>query len=91
MNSTLNLNDIIEWDIPNWSVALDYWPKFTIQNASSINALELGSRNGGLSLWAALNGMKILCTDIERPTNRAIEKHRSYGVSDRIKYKALNA
>jgi len=91
VNSIATLDDIIEWDIPNWSVALDYWRKHTLQNSSSIRALEIGSRHGGLSLWAALNGMKVLRTDLEGPSNKAIEKHKKYKVSDCIKYETLNA
>lgn len=91
MNSTCPLDDIIEWDITNWSVALEYWRKYTLQNSSSINALEIGSRHGGLSLWAALSGMEVLCTDLEGPSSEAIEKHKKYKVADRIKYKALDA
>jgi SAM-dependent methyltransferase len=91
MNSTPTLNDIIEWDIPNWSVALEYWKKNTIHNLSSVHALEIGSKHGGLSLWAALNGMNVLCTDIGSPSSKAIEKHRRYGVAHLIKYEVLNA
>lgn len=86
-----NLKDIIEWDIPNWSVALKFWEKNTAHDLSSINALEIGSRNGGLSLWAALHGMNVLCTDKCGPTNIAIEKHKKYNVSRLIRYEALDA
>ncbi len=91
MNKNFNLNDIIEWDIPNWSVALDYWRKHTLCNLSSMRALEIGGRHGGLSLWLALNGMEVLCTDVESPSNQAIEKHAKYKVSDKIQYAALDA
>lgn len=91
MTTKDNLEDIIEWDIPNWSVALDYWSKNTEINPSNKNALEIGSRNGGLSLWAALKGMDVLCTDVEGPTNEAIIKHQHYKISDHIKYDCLNA
>jgi len=85
------INDIIEWDVPNWAVALDYWSNKTNLNISSVYALEIGSRNGGLSLWMALNGARVLCTDIEGPTDKAIIKHNKYGVSHLIKYKSLDA
>lgn len=86
-----DLADIIEWDIANWSVALDYWPKHTLRNSPPVNALEIGSRHGGISLWAALNGMQVVCTDLEGPSNSAVEKHKRYNVPDRITYRALDA
>ena len=89
VDSTLSLRDIIEWDIPNWSVALQYWKKKTAHNLSLINALEVGARHGRLSLWAALNGMNVLSTDLQGPSNEAIEKHKKYNVSHVIKYEAL--
>lgn len=88
---TWNPADIVEWDVVNWSVALDYWPRHTRQDLPSAHALEIGSRHGGLSLWAALNGMQVVCTDLDGPSNLAVEKHKRYGVSDRITCRALNA
>ena len=35
--------------------------------------------------------MDVLCTDLEGPSHKAIEKHKRYNISDRLKYKALNA
>jgi SAM-dependent methyltransferase len=91
VKSIPKLDDVIEWDIPNWKVALQYWLSNTTHELSSINALEIGARNGGLSLWAALNGIKVLCTDLEGPTNEAIEKHEKYGISQLVRYEKLNA
>lgn len=91
MKKDLDLADIIEWDIPNWSVALRYWAKNTKYDFPSIHALEIGSRHGGLSLWAALNGATVLCTDLLGPSDEAIEKHVKFNVSHSIKYEALNA
>jgi hypothetical protein len=50
--TTAPLEDIIGWDIPNWSVALDYWRSHTKLDLPSSRALEIGSRFGGISLWA---------------------------------------
>jgi SAM-dependent methyltransferase len=91
MTTSSIINDIIEWDVTNWEVALDYWSNKTNLNISSVYALEIGSRNGGLSLWMALNGAKVLCTDLDGPTDKAIVKHNKYGVSHLIKYKSLDA
>ena len=92
MNPTYNLYDIIEWDISNWSVALGYWNKNTRHDlvSSWINALKIGAWHGWLSLWAASNGIKVLCSDLEYPS-KAIEKNRYYNVSHLIEYAALDA
>jgi SAM-dependent methyltransferase len=91
MHHTSGLNDIIEWDVVNWSTALEYWKKNSNQDIALVKALEIGSGYGGLSLWAALNGMKVLCTDIEGPSNEALEKHKKYNVTHLINYETLNA
>jgi SAM-dependent methyltransferase len=91
MNTKGHLKDIIEWDIQNWSVALKFWKNNTKLNLQSTYALEVGSKNGGLSLWAAQNGIKVLCTDLKGPTKVAIKKHKKYNVSHLIQYKALDA
>ena len=90
MKSKRLLREIIEWDVPNWAVALYYWKQNTNLLLSSANALEIGCKNGGLSLWAAMNGIQILCTDLNGPTNEAIQKHKRWNTSHLIKYDALD-
>jgi SAM-dependent methyltransferase len=84
------LNDVIEWDVPNWSRALPFWLNQTKLNLSSTFALEIGSRHGGISLWAALQGMQIVCSDLNGPTFMAINKHHQYGVENLVQYLALD-
>jgi len=64
LNSMKNIDDIIGWDVINWSVALDYWKEHTVQDLATSSAMEIGCGHGGLSLWAVSNGMKVLCTDL---------------------------
>lgn len=90
MRENYNLDDIIEWDVSNWSLALEYWGKNTSHDLSKTRALEIGSGKGGLSLWMALNGAKVLCTDLHKPGDLAIEKHKKYNVENLIDYQALN-
>jgi SAM-dependent methyltransferase len=85
------IRDIIEWDIANWSRALEFWKRNTSKDLSTVNALEIGSRNGGLSLWIALQGGRCLCTDLDGPTPTAVKMHRKYDVSQRIQYGMLDA
>jgi SAM-dependent methyltransferase len=86
-----SLQDIIEWDVENWQSALTFWEQKTKQDLSAAYALELGSRHGGLSLWVALKGSKVKCTDLSGPTEIAIEKHLKYKVSTLVEYESLDA
>ncbi len=85
------LRDIIEWDIPNWATALAYWERHSSQDLASVLALEIGSRNGGLSLGLALQGAHVVCTDLFGPTQESIRKHTAHQVESRIDYAQLDA
>jgi SAM-dependent methyltransferase len=91
MSKTATVTDIIEWDIRNWSVALDFWRKHSAHHLSDCLALEVGSRNGGLSLWMALNGARVICSDLRGPAEAAILKHRAQGVSGLVQYESIDA
>ena len=68
--------EFIEWDVRNWSVALDFWLDHTTQNLSMCSALELGSQNGGLSLWMALQGAHVVSSDVDLPDQTALRIHK---------------
>jgi len=85
------LAEFIEWDVRNWSAALDFWLAHTNQNISTCSALELGSRNGGLSLWMALQGAHVVSSDINMPSDAASRLHEAHGVSHLIGYEAIDA
>src|SRR5262245_18220178 len=53
-------------------------------------ALDIGTRGGGLSLWLAWNGARVLATHIVSPIQTAFGLHQKYAVSDRIQYQALD-
>lgn len=91
MNKTSTAADFIEWDVRNWSSALNFWSAHTSQNLSNCSALELGSRNGGLSLWLALEGARVVCSDVVLPNHYAVQQHRDRSVSHLIKYQAIDA
>ena len=84
------LKDIIEWDIINWSLALTFWEKHSKKINENSLVLEIGSRNGGLSLYAALKGAKVICSDLHKPRIEAKLKHKRYGVSPLIKYRTID-
>ena len=86
-----SVREFVEWDVRNWSVALDFWLAHTKQEISACSALEVGSRNGGLSLWLALQGARVLCSDVSTPTENAIQKHEAGGVAHLIDYRSIDA
>jgi len=69
--------------------------KFWDQNArlpdKPLQCLELGARNGGLSLWLAQKGYHVLCSDVDNPEPTASPLHKHYEVSDQIEYQAIDA
>lgn len=86
-----DLTDVIEWDVPNWSLALDFWVQVSGLDLQRCRALELGAAHGGLSLWLALSGARVVCTDLRGPTPQAHALHRKYHVEDLIEYEAVDA
>jgi len=83
--------DIISWDIVNWSLALGFWDKSADLPDQSFKCLELGARDGGLSLWLANKGYHVVCSDVQDPEPTASALHKQYGVTDQIDYEAIDA
>jgi SAM-dependent methyltransferase len=88
--SALPVNDIIEWDIPNWSQLINLWTPVLEKLPRNSKVLAIGERNGGLSAWLALQGFTVVCTDREFPTEKAKELHSQLGIADRIIYDKLD-
>jgi SAM-dependent methyltransferase len=86
-----DVTEFIEWDVRNWSTALDFWRQHSRLEISKCSALELGSRNGGLSLWMALQGAQVVSSDIDLPTEEAARLHQARGVSHLVQYEAIDA
>lgn len=86
------INDIFDWDTENWSKAIPFWEHHLQKSDSlSVKCLELGSNKGGLSLWLALNGKEVVCSDYENPSILASPLHEKYKVSDKVKYESIDA
>lgn len=90
MNKTVNIIDIIDWDTANWSKSIPFWEKHAALSQKPLKCLELGSNNGGLSLWLAQKGHEVICSDLDNPIVKAKEKHKKYGVLP-ITYQSINA
>jgi len=82
--------DIIQWDIKAWSKALAFWEN-NIDWSKVKNGLELGGRQGGLSLWLALNGKTTVCSDLKDVKSTAEPLHLRYNVTSLVKYEDIDA
>jgi SAM-dependent methyltransferase len=82
--------DILQWDVKSWKVAIEYWDNNINWNKIT-NGLELGGRQGGLSLWLALKGVHTTCSDLNEVTNTAKPLHLQYHVSSLVKYQDIDA
>lgn len=83
--------DVVEWDVENWARAPAYWEREACLPAPPASCLELGARRGGLSLWLALKGYDVICSDLQNNEAVARPLHARYGVTDRIAYAAIDA
>lgn len=85
------LADCLEWDIVNWSKALDFWSTRIDLKNKNYQCLELGGRRGGLSLWLAMQGNDVVCSDLDDPGAEASLIHTKYNCGNRISYRAIDA
>jgi ubiquinone/menaquinone biosynthesis C-methylase UbiE len=89
--NTTTLNDIIEWDIENWSRILPFWKNHSVHLSKQTGSgLDIGARRGGLSLFLALNGINTICTDLTNPKEAAKKIHSKYNLAAKIEYKSAD-
>ncbi len=84
------LTDIVQWDIRNWSQALEFWDR-NVDWDSVHTCLELGARDGGLSLWLGLKNKAVVCSDLENNRPWALVHHKKYNLDSRIEYATIDA
>jgi ubiquinone/menaquinone biosynthesis C-methylase UbiE len=94
-NPTLNrpkFKDYLQWDIFIWGKALNCWTQILKeQKITQGLALEIGSKDGGLSLYLANEfDFKVICSDIDGPTEKAKELHKKYSADINIEYRKVD-
>lgn len=90
MGKSLNEKDILSWDVYNWSHALKHWES-VLTSSQSLDCMELGANMGGLSLWLASKGHKVICNDIKPVSEEVIQYHQQFTYSNKITYESFDA
>lgn len=83
-------SDFIQWDVLTWSKSIDFWEKFVAWEKINL-CLEIGGREGGLSLWLALKNKKVICSDLSDVKKIAEPLHLKNNVQDLISYEDIDA
>lgn len=85
------MSDIVGWDVRTWSKAVECWERAIGDDAPPLDCLELGAGPGGPSLWLALKGHRVLCTNQDSTQQFASPLHRRYDYPGTIEYRDVNA
>ncbi len=89
-SQSTQLRDILKWDVNSWSKAIKYWDSQVNWNNVG-NVLELGAHEGGLSLWLALKGKTVICSDLGAVREAAKSLHSRYQVTSFVRYQDIDA
>jgi SAM-dependent methyltransferase len=81
----------LEWDSTTWGQALRFWVDRSSVPLDGAHILEIGSRDGGLSLWLAEMGADVVCSDLGGPSKKAKALHASSPIAGTIHYMDLDA
>jgi SAM-dependent methyltransferase len=85
------MQDIVGWDVRTWSKAVDFWDARVAAAPPALRCLEIGAGPGGPSLWLALKGHDVVCSNNLTSEHRAAPLHRRHGVYERIEYRDIDA
>ena len=83
--------DFFEWDVATWRQAIPFWSSALPGAVEGLEVLEIGARNGGLSLYFASRGCRVVCSDLGDARASARELHRRFGVDERVSYRRVDA
>jgi SAM-dependent methyltransferase len=83
-------NDIVQWDVNSWSRVFEIWES-KLNAHPDMRGLELGGRQGGLTLWLALKGIKTICSDMENTEETAAPLHEKHQIGVLVEYQNIDA
>lgn len=83
--SNEELRDFVQWDVENWAKAIPFWQPYIDQLPKGL-AAAFGEREGGLSLWLAMNEFSVECSDYTQFETTPLEIHSKHDVTNLISY-----
>ena len=86
LDNAVLMQDVLGWDVATWTPAVVFWEQSFGSPTPPLRCLEVGAGPGGPSLWLALKGHDVICTNFEMAREQAEPLHIKYGVTDRIHY-----
>ena len=87
----IEASDAIGWDVANWSAALAFWRREANLEGGPLDALEIGANQGGLSVWLAAAGHRVVCSDLHDTRRHAAPLARRFDLEDRICFEDIDA
>ena len=84
------LADVVGWDVGTWSSAVRHWESVLAPRGGPLDCLEVGAGPGGPSLWLALAGHRVTCSNLDHTETQARPLHERYGIADRVTYRDLD-
>ena len=90
MDQDALVEDIFTWDVRTWSKALPTWER-GLGSSGPLTCLEIGAGPGGPSLWLALKGHRVLCSNRQDTEPMAAPLHEKYGVRHLVEYRDIDA
>jgi SAM-dependent methyltransferase len=85
------MKDLVGWDVRTWSAAFEFWQRVVPEAPPALDCLEIGAGPGGPSLWLALQGHRVLCTNQAMTVEIASPLHERYEYPGTITYQTLDA
>jgi 2-polyprenyl-3-methyl-5-hydroxy-6-metoxy-1,4-benzoquinol methylase len=80
------MKDVLVWDVRTWTVAVKFWERRLPPGDSPLTCLEIGAGPGGPSLWLALKGHRVVCSNLANTQVMAQPLHDKYGVTGNVEY-----
>jgi len=84
------LADVVGWDVGTWSTPVRFWERVVEPMGGRLDVLEVGAGPGGPSLWLALQGHRVVTSNLDHTQRQARPLHERYGVADRVEYRDLD-
>jgi SAM-dependent methyltransferase len=84
------LADVVGWDVGTWSTPVRFWERVVEPMGGPLDVLEVGAGPGGPSLWLALQGHRVVTSNLDNAEALARPLHERHGVVDRVEYRNLD-